>query len=199
MARRRVDDYENDYDYDDRPPRKKSGSDGGNTAVKIIAILGAVFLGIVVVCGGVIGYFVYVANRARQEVMQQLNQQMDKMREEQARQQAEAAKTDRGQASQFAGSFLKQIRDNDLDGAYRETTADYQKRVPRKDFELFVLKSPGLKWFAPNFEPAPGEPTAGNRFVFRFTAPAEGKIWHPFLTVVKDGANWKVDDINAGG
>ena len=197
MARRRPDD--DDDDYEDRPPRKRPSSDGGGTAVKVLAVIGAVLLGVALVCGGIIAYLVYVANQARQEMMQQLNQQMDKMREEQAKQQAEAAQTDRGQASKFADSFLREIRDNQLDTAYQATTADYQKRVSRKDFEALVARSAGLKWFAPGFEAGPNEPVAGNRFVFRFTAPADGKIWHPSLTVVKDGLNWKVDDINGGG
>jgi hypothetical protein len=198
MARRRPDDYEDD-DYDDRPPRRKPGSDGGSSALKIIALIGGILVAVLLVCGGLAAFFFYTVFRTAKDMQQQMVQQLDKMQQEQSKREAEEAKTDRGQASKFAESFLKEIRDGQLDAAYQATTADYQKRVPRKDFELLVLKSPGLKWFAPRFETDLNAPAAGNRFVFRFTAPAEGKVWHPSLTVVKDGLNWKVDDLNAGG
>ena len=68
MARSR-DDVRDDYDDEDRPRRRpRAGPESGNTTVKVIAIVGAVVLGVVVVCGGLVAVAVYSISQAMSNV-----------------------------------------------------------------------------------------------------------------------------------
>ncbi|HZZ78655.1 MAG TPA: hypothetical protein VFE62_09060 [Gemmataceae bacterium] len=75
-SRRRRDD-----DDDDRGERSGAGDSGAKSALGIIGIIGAVILGIVLVCGGVGAFAVYMvvraADKARQDVQKQLQQVID--------------------------------------------------------------------------------------------------------------------------
>jgi len=67
--------YDDRDDYD-APP----ASSGGATAVKILAIIGSVFLVVVIVCGGLGAFGIYMvvsaADRARQDLQKQLDKAM---------------------------------------------------------------------------------------------------------------------------
>jgi hypothetical protein len=77
-----------DEDDDDRD-RAPAGDSGGMTAVKILAVIGFVVLGVTLVCGGVGAFGIWMAvtaaDRARQDVMKRADQIM----QEQIKQQKE--------------------------------------------------------------------------------------------------------------
>ncbi len=188
MPRRR-DDHD---DYDDRPPHRNSGSDAGSIAIKILAIIGGVILGIVLICSGSIALVYYGMFSLMGRMQDERQVRADKMRDEAA--QNPAPKTEREEAEQFAESFLKVVREGRLDDAYQSTTPDYQKRVSRKEFTAFVDDNPAVKWPQPMFDHAFDRPDGGARHEFRFRAPDRGKIPEFKLVVVKEGLNWKIDD-----
>src|SRR5262245_39864244 len=99
---RRSDDYD---DYDDRPPRRKSGGDAGSTAVKILAVIGGVILGIVLICSGSIFLFYYSMFAMMGKMQDDVQARAEKIRDEGAKN--PAPKTQREEAEQFAESFLK--------------------------------------------------------------------------------------------
>ena len=102
------------------PPPPESG--GGNTAVKIIAIIGAVLLGIAVVCGGVVYYLVYSVKKGVSSLQEQITQEMEK----QKKQRENSNKT---KAQKVVDAFMQELKGNRIEAAYQMTTAAYQKRV----------------------------------------------------------------------
>src|SRR5437879_280047 len=52
--------YDHDDDDDRRSRRPAAGESGGMTAVKILAIIGTVILGVTIVCGGLGAFGIYL-------------------------------------------------------------------------------------------------------------------------------------------
>jgi predicted metalloprotease len=195
MARSRyADDRDDDYE-DDRPPPAKQGG-GGGTAVKIVAIVGAVVVVIVLICGGavaIIGYSIYSGVHG-------FANKVEKMAD-----QAQQQQNSQEESKRFAEGFLRDVRNNRLDSAYQSTSAAYQKRVSRKDFETFLTTHPGVaKTQSPMLMPHNYNPFANTgRFDFEFTELEAGGPGQPgrfntvIVTVIKDGDKWNVDDLVA--
>lgn len=78
MGRRYNDD---DDDRDRRLERSAAGDSGVGSAMKIVGIIGAIVLAIVLVCGGVSAFGIYMlvtaADRARVDLQKQLDKAME--------------------------------------------------------------------------------------------------------------------------
>src|SRR5205823_404601 len=68
-----------------------------------------------------------------------------KQLEEQRRQRDREAKGDQPHAKVFLDYWVAVVRLGDLDEAYRRTSAAYQARTSRDQFEQFVQNNPDLK------------------------------------------------------
>ena len=86
MARR----FDGVDDERDEPRQSAGGDSGGATAVKILAIVGAVLLVVVLVCGGLGAFAIYMmvnaADRALQDMQRLMEEEMKKQREIQEQQ-----------------------------------------------------------------------------------------------------------------
>ena len=80
MPRNQDDRYTDEYE---RPRRRPPASDnGGNVAVKILAILGAVAMVVALVCGGLICYVFYSLKQGAQRVGEGLSQAVEQQKEQ---------------------------------------------------------------------------------------------------------------------
>src|SRR5579884_3500999 len=113
-------------DEEDRPRRRpRAGGDSGNATVKIVAIVGAVVLGVVVVCGGLAAVVAYALSQAATSVshaMTNVSKSMEELAKEAGRWQ---------EAQQAAEAFLRDLRKNDFDRAYQATSKAYRERTSR--------------------------------------------------------------------
>src|ERR1700675_2451682 len=100
-------------------------SSGSNTVVIVLAIIGGIVLGIVLVCGG-LAYF----------VIQRMAPAIDKIVQT-------VGDAQKGKAP--AETFIEDIQSNRLDAAYDGTTAGFQSRMSRKEFEELIRKHPDVK------------------------------------------------------
>jgi hypothetical protein len=67
-------DRDDDDDRDERP--RPSGDSGVTSAIVILGIIGAVVLGIVLVCGGLGLFAMITADRARQDMQKMMDEEM---------------------------------------------------------------------------------------------------------------------------
>jgi hypothetical protein len=187
MARSRYDDDEDDYD--DRPPPPPKSEGGGRTAITIVAIVGAVVVVIVLICGGaaaVVGYSIYSGMHSFANKVEKFGEQA---------QQQQASQEDSKRAAE---AFLRDLRNNRLDSAYQSTSATYQKRLTRKDFDAFVTAHAALKT-QPQVLMPHGFNGFGNttQFDFEYTTAQPGKLVTVIVSVVKEGDKWKIEDVEA--
>jgi hypothetical protein len=90
MPRHDDDRYTDEYD---RPRRRPPASDnGGSIAVKILAILGAVAMVVVLVCGGLLYYVFYSIKQGAQHVSESVSQAVEQQKEQFERDQQEIRK-----------------------------------------------------------------------------------------------------------
>jgi hypothetical protein len=184
MARSPNPDVPDDYDDEDRPRRRRrAGSDPGNTTVKVIAIVGAVVLGILVVCGGLAAVAVYAVSQAVSNVSTNMQQFVK-----------EASRWQEAQAA--AEAFLRDVRQNDFDRAYQATSKAYRERTSRKALEEYVAQRPAIRSLNAMLMPQ-GPGFGSKRVTFKFTEPAAGRLVNVRLVVVEEDGGWKIDDLEA--
>jgi hypothetical protein len=200
MARsRHRDDYDDEYDedeYDDedeRPRRRSSAESGGNTAVKILAIIGAVVLGIVLVCGGLAFYAFRSAQQGLDQMQVEVAARQEQMRREQQERERKEANSDNGRSEQFANAFLQEVKGNRADPAYRMTTAAFKARVSQDAFKTLVQKSAGPLNLSLPVSADLFAPEAGAVYSFHGPVMDNRRVLNLSLTVVKEGNDWKVD------
>ena len=177
-------DVRDDYDDEDRPRRRRRAeSDRGNTTVKIIAIVAAVVLGLVVVCGGLAAVAVYAVSQATRSVsttMQQFVKEASRWQE----------------AQDTAETFLRELRRNDYDRAYALTGKAYRDRTSRKALEEYVAQRPAIR--SANAMLIPENPGLGSkRVTFRLSDAASGRFLNVRLVVADEDGSWKIDDLEA--
>jgi outer membrane murein-binding lipoprotein Lpp len=184
MARSR-DDVRDDYDDEDERPRRRrrAESDQGNTSVKVMAIIGAIVLGVLVVCGGLAAVVAYSVSQAVKGVstsMQQLAKEVGRWQE----------------AQDAAETFLREVRRNDYDRAYELTSKAYRERVTRKGLEEYVAKWPAIR--SSNATLVPQNPGfGGKRITFKSLDAATGRPVNVSVVVVDEDGSWKIDDLEA--
>ena len=184
MARSPDPDARDDYDDEDRPRRRpRAESDPGNTTVKVIAIVGAVVLAIVVVCGGLAAVVVYTVSQAMRSVstnMQQFVKEASRWQE----------------AQDTAETFLRELRRNDYDRAYALTSTAYRAQTSRKALEEYMAQWPAIR--SSNAVLMPQNPGLGSkRVTFKFSDAASGRLVNVRLVVVDEDGSWKIDDLEA--
>jgi hypothetical protein len=168
-------------------------SSGSNTVVIVLAIIGGIVLGIVLVCGG-LAYF----------VIQKMGPAIDKVVKT-------VGDVQKGKAA--AETFIEDIQSNRLDAAYDGTTAGFQSRMSRKEFEELIRKHPDVKdpsivrkhalrpiiednrAHNPNVADIPSFETVPYTYDFD---SAEGEPMELSLTVTKEGDAFKVDEFTVG-
>jgi hypothetical protein len=180
---RRSDDF--DDDEFDRPPRRRPQS-GGSSGVKIVAIIFGFFLVIILMCGGLVYYMVYSARKTVDRMQDDLN----KMAQEH---QAKEANSDRGKAQRAADAFIQELKGNRIDAAYRMTTAAYRQRVSPDEFRALVNQSADVLKHAMPFLPDVFAPDNGTTYVFTQKLAVPRGFADISVTMIKEGAEWKVD------
>ena len=186
MARSRdLDPRDESYDdEDDRPRRRpRADSDSGNVAVKIVAILGVVFLGLALICGGTAAVVWYAVNRTVASVGQNMQQFVK-----------EAGRWQ--EAQEAAEAFLRALRQNDFDRAYQATSKAYRERTSRKALEEYVAQRPAIRSLNAMLMPQ-GPGFGSKRVTFTFTDAAAGRLVNVRLVVVDEDGSWKIDDLEA--
>jgi hypothetical protein len=163
-------------------------SSGSNTVVIVLAIIGGIVLGIVLVCGGLVYFVIQKMAPAINAVAQSIG--------------------DLKTSTAAAHAFIEDIQSKRLDAAYDATTAAFQARVSRKDFNELIQKHPELEdssivrkqALRPSFENhRGGGPDAAeipNFQTLTYTCDFESAADEPMelsLTVTKEGETFKVD------
>jgi hypothetical protein len=198
MARQRDYDEEDDRDYrEERRPRRRRDQDeepapsggGGSTAVKIIAIIGGVFLLIALICGGAVYYVVSSAKKGLTNLQEKLSEEIEKEKKRQEN-------SDKTKSKKFADSFLQELKANRSDAAYQMTSAGYRQRVPQDQFAELLKQHSATIGAAMPFRINPFDPDMGTTYRYTASSFAQGKRWEIAVTVVKEGQNWKVDQLS---
>lgn len=128
MPRYRDDDRD---DRDDDRPRRRRGDDDGpprksNTGM-ILLIIGLAVGIPLLVCGGVVAYFVYVVGQVASSVKQGIEQV-----------------SSAAQADVAAGNFLTTLQFGNVEGAYQSTTANFKTTTSLDEFQKLVKANPVL-------------------------------------------------------
>lgn len=193
--RRRRDEDSDDEDDDPRPAKPGSGA-------TIVMVLAGTVVACLLICGG-IGVYIYRSvargvDAARQDVQQQVDTNLQRMKEEGERREAQRKKdeeaADRTQAKKLADQFLAEAKGGRAEAAYALTTADFQKRVPLAEFQKQTGPLATRDGRAVQLQAAFGAPAAGTTFTFENF----GGLVTVNLTVVKDDGRWLVDRFSAG-
>jgi hypothetical protein len=192
MARPRLNDHHDDFD-EPRPPRSPhEEASGGMSAVKIVAIVGAVVLTIALMCGGIAIYAIYAIIKTGENVAQQI----EKIQKDQEKLRQEQENSDKEKSRQFANGFVQQLREKRAEAAYAMTTAAYQKRVSLEQLKEVMLKQAAvLKQFT-GFLADVLAPDKGATYSFNETIRHEGKPRKLSVTAVKQKEAWKVDQFS---
>jgi hypothetical protein len=200
MARRRFED--DDYDRPSRRRRSEPSNDGGNTAVKIVAIIGGIVLLFALICGGLVGYGIWSARKAADEASREFaktaDKQLDKMAEEQRLREKERESSDRAVSLRAAEAFSQELKGRRVDAAYALTTVEYQRRVTRAEFAELLDQhkdelNTGLPFREDIFAPEQGTSYIYKRNLF---ARGGGGFLELSITIVKVGNTWKVDQLS---
>jgi hypothetical protein len=167
-------------------------SSGSNTVVIVLAIIGGIVLGIVLVCGGLAYYVI-------QKMAPAINTFAKTIGDVQ-----------KGKAA--AEGFIEDVQSNRLDAAYDATTAGFQSRVSRKKFEELIRKHPELQdstvvrkqALRPNIETNHSGDNVADipsfetvPYIGRFES-ADGESMELSVTVTKQGDAFKVDQFTVG-
>jgi len=185
-------------------PYYREASGGGSTTktvVIIVAIIAGVFLTVCLMCAGFGLLFYFSAKSSLEKAQEQAWEQAERVQRdlERARQQWEQLDAESGEGKRFAEAFLRAIREQPFADACRETTAAFKERF-RGEKELAAFS---------RAHPALGRPAVlvdedfaqhgGSRLRYSFTgwegAGVPPRMTKFTLTVVKEGLNWKVDDL----
>jgi hypothetical protein len=157
--------------------------------MKVFLIVGGALLGVLLLCGGGILFVaLWVPFSTGTE---QWNQEYERRAEAEWKRQDAAATSDQQHAKAFLDYWVTLVRLNNLDAAYKLTTAAYQARTSRAQFDQFVQKEVDLRTPDPNWgHGLDGKP--GTRFSFVLFRPGPP----PYeLRVAKEGTEWKMDEI----
>jgi hypothetical protein len=161
---------------------------GNKTLFIVLGVVGGLLLLVLLVCGGL----AFFAVRSVQPFMNKAMQMAEDMT----------------QGMMAAQAFLDNIRSDQLDDAYNATTDAFQKRMDREAFDELVHRHPALRQPGaldntnmnnPNPK-APFPVLTTQNYRCRLVG-ADGKAVDVQLTVVKEGAVFKVDKftVKAGG
>ena len=179
--RRRRDDDDDDFDEVARPRAKPAG---GNTAVKVLGIVGGVLLVIALICAGLI--FMVYRGVARG---------FDNMQQQQKQHEAAAANTDKGKATAAAEAFMQELKGGRANAAYRLLSADYRRRTTEAEFaKLVAADSAGMGSSFP-VRADLFAPDTGTTYIFEVWAGSKTVK----LTVIKEDGKWVIDVYNATG
>ena len=101
---------------------------------------------------------------------------------------------------QVGKSFVDDLAHDSLASAYRSTTAAFQKRTERKAFDEMIEKTPQVKsmYTTGVTQPERVKKSSGDKgYEYYYTAYETGsfKLVNISLILVKDGDEWKVDDV----
>jgi hypothetical protein len=107
---------------------------------------------------------------------------------------------DEEKVKQAGTSFVNDLAQDSLASAYRSTTAAFQKRTERKSFDEMIEKTPQVKFMSTNgiAQPVRVKKITGDKgYEYYYTAYETGafKPVNISLILVKDGDEWKVDDV----
>ena len=207
MARSRR--FEDDDEEDDRPARRSRRDEpapGGNTAVKVIGIIGGVLVVLFLVCGGLAYYVFWSTKKAVNEVGQDMAKRADKMQEETRLQadkmaeenrlrQKELENSDKQVSLRAAEAFVQELRGRRTDAAYDLTTVAYQQRVTREEFAELLERfkdelGTGVPLSADIFAPEKGPSFSYKKTLLK---PVGRGFLEMLVTMVKVGTSWKVD------
>jgi hypothetical protein len=186
MSSSRADAYD---DYDDGYSRRRSsGGGGGNTAVKVIAIIGVVVLLIAGACGG-IGYMMFMSTKKAMVQMQQtVSKEMEKIQENQKQEQV---------AREAAESFVRELKENNIDGAYDLTSSGYKKRVKVEALKALAKKHAGLieqfVSFTPDANANYAVPKTSIHYTARVFHQVEERFYELAVTVLLEEEEWLVE------
>lgn len=190
------------------PPQGYAGpppQSGANTTVIVLAIVGGVLLALFLVCGGIALVAFRWTRSAVDTNIKQLVEQAEKQAEEarewqeKVYEENQAEWAGQGEGQRFAERFLTALRENRFADAHRETTGAFREKFPSdKDLEQFTRAHSALQNPAMLFDENVTQQDA-TRQRFQFNA-MEGemmdmKIVKVVVSVVKEGLNWRVDEL----
>ena len=182
---RRYDDYD---DLDE--PRPRSSSSGNKDLLLVLGIVGGVLLLIALVCGGLGIYVFYTVRKAATQMQQSIAANVEKIQQEQQRSEG---------AREFAQSFLQDLKDNEAEAAYKDTSANYQKKMSLEKFKALVKQRAKVIEQQLRLQPDPNTNPYGPNTVYRFTETilihGEG-TYNLVIAVIKEGSQWKVDQFS---
>ncbi|MBM4091825.1 MAG: hypothetical protein FJ276_20715 [Planctomycetes bacterium] len=186
--------------YPGPPPQS-----GAKTTVIVLAIVVGVLMVLFLMCGGLVLVAFRWTRSAVDTNMRQLVEQAEKQaqeareRQEKVYEENQAEWAGQGEGQRFAERFLAALRENRFADAYRETTATFREKYHSdKDLEQFTRAHSALQKPAMLFDADFNQQDA-TRQRFQFNA-MEGemmdmKIVKVSVSVVKDGLNWRVDEL----
>lgn len=196
---------------DNPPPGSyhEESTAGSNAAVKIVAIIAAVVLGMFFVCAGIVCVVVQSARSSWDKNVHTFLDRADREAEkaqawheknvEQSRAEWAKQDADRGEAKRFADSFLTALGDHRFADAYRETTATFRQQFPsEKALEQFTRTHSALARPATLIDEDFAQQGGTRR---RFSGMAiEGEMLDMkpvkvLVIVMKEGLNWKADEL----
>jgi hypothetical protein len=203
MARTRNPDPHEDPDDgpEERVPRRRPAGDGGNVAVKIVAILGAVVLGLAVICSGTVAFLWYLTTRTVATVSQNVPKEVkDLVVQPNAPEGGAGPLNWAGRVEQIqpvVEGFVNDLRGKNFDRAYQATSKAYQARTSRKAFEDYVVQRPAITSPNATLLPANLDVGGGKRISFQLT-DLDAVLAHDVrLDVVEEDGGWKIDSLEA--
>lgn len=181
------------------PGRQRPGNDGGNVAVKIVAILGAVVLGLALICAGTITFVWYLTTRTVATVSQNVPKEFKDLVGQNAPNDLKDLVKEAGHVEEVqaaAGGFVNDLRNKNFDRAYQSTSKAYRARTSRKAFEDYVTQRPAI--CSPNATLLPANlDLGGKRFSFQLTDLEAAQPHDVRLDVVEEDGGWKVDSLES--
>jgi hypothetical protein len=168
--------------YDDSPR-----SDGGNATAKIAIIIGAVVLGVVLVCGGVTYLVVKAVSKVGEEFTKSIGEAVKNL--------------EASMSESAADAFLDDVRNGQFDDAYLNTTAEFQKTLPKEKLQALVAKYPFLK--AKNEDDTlpltlVHKGTVEHRYEATSESGRKKRATKVTIVVRKVGEEWKIDRFTVG-
>ena len=171
---------------------------GGNSAIKIVGIVG----GAVVVFGLIICGLIYYAFYPAKKGLAQINDDLQKqtqilqadMQHDLENRKLEEQNGDKAQATKAANAFLQEIKGRRFDTAYEMTTEKYKSRVPKVKFRALITEFGKEIGRVIQFRPDLAAENVGDTFTFKETIIRNGLL-KLTLALVKDDGKWKVDEL----
>jgi hypothetical protein len=202
MARTREREPHDDPDGgpEERVPLRRPAGDGGNVAVKIMAILGAVVLGLAVICSGTVAFLWYLTTRTVATVSQNVPKEVKELVVQTTAPDGGAGPLNwagnAGQIQPVVEGFVNDLRNKNFDRAYQATSKAYQARTSRKAFEGYVVQRPAIT--SPTMTLLPADlDVGGKRISFQLT-DLDAPLAHDVrLDVVEEDGGWKIDSLDA--